>query len=162
MAYLSAEELLELWQSVHGQLNAEWKKEFLNKPQINIILQFKSELIIPAVHKNQKLVDILVSLEAAEKEITHKVSSARKISNVSDNEWRKSKKRLPSKPPMRTSQQAAGSKGKVPRFDEAHPSEYGSLTIKRPGKAEAILPGREKCPSCGMIVTGNNLKCRCG
>jgi hypothetical protein len=162
MAYLSPDELLELWQSVHGQLRDEWKKQFLNKPQINLILQFTSELVIPAVHENQRLVDILGSLEAAEKEIIKRVSSIPRLSNSPDNEWRKPKKHLPSKRPLRTSQQAIGSKGIVPRFEEAHPSEYGSLTIKRPGNAEAILPGREKCPSCGMIVTGNNLKCRCG
>lgn len=43
-----------------------------------------------------------------------------------------------------------------------HVSEYGKVTIKSPGKSEAMLPGRTECPSCGMVVTGNNVKCRCG
>ena len=43
-----------------------------------------------------------------------------------------------------------------------HISEYGRLTIKSPGKSEAMLPGRTECPSCGIVVTGNNSRCRCG
>jgi hypothetical protein len=43
-----------------------------------------------------------------------------------------------------------------------HVSEYGRITIKSPGKSEAILPGRTECPSCGIVVTGNNSRCRCG
>ena len=44
---------------------------------------------------------------------------------------------------------------------DPHPSEYGNLTIKPTGQPEAILPGNELCPSCGMIVTGNRMTCRC-
>jgi hypothetical protein len=43
-----------------------------------------------------------------------------------------------------------------------HVSEYGKVTIKSPGKSEAVLPGKTECPSCGMVVTGNNVRCRCG
>lgn len=161
MNYLSPEELLALWQSAHGELKEEWKVQFLSKAQINLILQFPSNLVIPAVRKHEKLIDILAELEAREKE-AFRQNSRNASTSTGSNEWRNSKKHLPTKRPVRTSQQAAGAKGKVPRFDEAHPSEYGSTTIRRPGKPEAVLPGREECPSCGMIVTGNNMKCRCG
>lgn len=43
-----------------------------------------------------------------------------------------------------------------------HVSEYGRSTIKSPGKSEVMLPGRTECPSCGMVVTGNDTRCRCG
>ena len=66
MAYLSPDELLTLWQSAHGILKDEWKKQFLSKPQIGLILQFTLELVIPAVRENEKLVDILAALEARE------------------------------------------------------------------------------------------------
>ena len=162
MAYLSPDELLTLWQSVHGKLKDDWKKQFLSKPQISLILQFTSEFVISAVRENEKLVDILAALEDREEKAIRQLTQRAESSSSKGNEWRKAKKHLPPKRPVRTSQQAAGSKGKVPRFDEAHPSEYGSSTIRRPGKPEAMLPGREQCPSCGMIVTGNNMKCRCG
>ena len=162
MTYLSPEELLVLWQSAHGELKEEWKIQFLNKAQINLILQLPSNLVIPAVRKHEKLIDILAELEAHEKEALRQISRNASSSTASRNEWRKPKKRLPTKRPVRTSQQAAGAKGKVPRFDEAHPSEYGSTTIRSPGRPEAVLPGREECLSCGVIVTGNNMKCRCG
>lgn len=42
-----------------------------------------------------------------------------------------------------------------------HISETGRLTIRSPGKSEEMLPGSEICPSCGVLVTPNNLKCRC-
>jgi hypothetical protein len=42
-----------------------------------------------------------------------------------------------------------------------HISEYGRVTIKSPGKSEAVLPGRSKCPACGVVVSGNDLRCRC-
>jgi hypothetical protein len=162
VAYLSPDELLTLWQSAHGILKDQWKKQFLSKPQVGLILQFTSEFVIPAVRENEKLVDILAALEAREARAIRQISKTAKLNEATENEWRKSKKHLPPKRPVRTSQQAAGAKGKVPRFDEAHPSEYGSATIRRPGRSEAMLPGREQCPSCGMIVTGNNMKCRCG
>jgi hypothetical protein len=44
---------------------------------------------------------------------------------------------------------------------DPHPSEYGNLTIKPIGKPEALLPGKETCPSCGMVVTGNRMSCHC-
>ena len=43
-----------------------------------------------------------------------------------------------------------------------HVSEYGRLTIKSPGKSEETLPGRTECASCGIVVTGNDSRCRCG
>lgn len=42
-----------------------------------------------------------------------------------------------------------------------HVSEYGRSTIKSPGKPEASLPGQSKCPACGMVVNGNDVRCRC-
>ena len=42
-----------------------------------------------------------------------------------------------------------------------HVSEYGRLTVKRPGRKEAVIPGRATCPSCGMVVTGNDSRCKC-
>jgi hypothetical protein len=162
MPYLSSDELLALWQSAHGELKDEWKKQFLNKPQVSLILQFTSDFVIPAVRANEKLIDILAALEAREAKVIKNISSTAISAKTQDNEWRKPKKHLPVKRAVRTSPQAANAKGKVPRFDEAHPSEYGSTTIRRPGRPEAVLPGREQCPSCGMIVTGNNMKCRCG
>ena len=47
------------------------------------------------------------------------------------------------------------------RSIDPHPSEYGNLTVRPIGKPEALLPGNEQCPSCGMKVTGSNLTCRC-
>jgi hypothetical protein len=38
---------------------------------------------------------------------------------------------------------------------------FGRVTVKTPGKSESVLPGRSTCPSCGMVVTGNDLRCRC-
>jgi hypothetical protein len=42
-----------------------------------------------------------------------------------------------------------------------HISEYGRVTIKSPGKSEAVLPGRSTCPACGVVVSGNDLRCKC-
>ena len=42
-----------------------------------------------------------------------------------------------------------------------HISEFGRVTIKSPGKSEAVLPGRVTCPACGVVVSGNDLRCRC-
>lgn len=42
-----------------------------------------------------------------------------------------------------------------------HISEFGRVTIKSPGKSEAVLPGRTQCPACGVVVSGNDLRCRC-
>ena len=149
--------------TAHGKLKKEWQVLFLAKPQITQILQFTSDQVIPAVRSHEKLSEILIELQAREnKALDIKPLLNRVVENEPANEWRKNKKHLPPKRTVRLSQQAAGSKGKVPRFDEAHPSEYGSTTIRRPGRAEAVLPGREQCPSCGMVVTGNNMKCRCG
>jgi len=47
------------------------------------------------------------------------------------------------------------------RSIDPHPSEYGNLTVRPIGKPEALLPGDEQCPSCGMKVTGNSVSCRC-
>lgn len=38
---------------------------------------------------------------------------------------------------------------------------FGRVTVRSPGKLESVLPGRSTCPSCGMVVTGNDLRCRC-
>jgi hypothetical protein len=43
-----------------------------------------------------------------------------------------------------------------------HVSEWGNLTVKKPGRPEAAIPGSTICPSCGVKVTANNLKCKCG
>ena len=59
-------------------------------------------------------------------------------------------------PLIRVAQKGASSGG------NRHISEYGKLTIKSPGKSEPILPGKVECPSCGMVVTGNDIGCRCG
>jgi hypothetical protein len=59
-------------------------------------------------------------------------------------------------PIIRVAQQGTSSGG------TRHISQYGKVTIKSPGKPEAVLPGKTECPSCGMVVTGNNVKCRCG
>jgi hypothetical protein len=42
-----------------------------------------------------------------------------------------------------------------------HISEYGRVTIKSPGKSESVLPGRSTCPACGVVVSGNDLRCKC-
>ena len=47
------------------------------------------------------------------------------------------------------------------RSIDPHPSEYGTVTIRPVGKPEALLPGNEVCPSCGVRVTGNRMNCRC-
>ena len=38
---------------------------------------------------------------------------------------------------------------------------FSRVTVKSPGKPESVLPGRSTCPSSGMVVTGNDLRCRC-
>ena len=38
---------------------------------------------------------------------------------------------------------------------------FSRVTVKSPGTPESVLPGRSTCPSCGMVVTGNDLRCRC-
>jgi len=162
MNYVTPEELLALWQTWHGTLKKEVQEQFLLKAQVNQILQFTSDLVITAVRSNEKLVDILLALVESEK---NGISEERLANSPANDEstldWRKSKKHLPPQKTARLSQQAADSKGKAPRFGEAQPSEYGSTTIRKPGRAETILPGRVQCPSCGMVVTGNNSKCRC-
>ena len=163
MTYLTPEELLALWQKWHGALKKEWQDQFLLKPQVRQILQFTSDFVIPAVRGNEKLVDILFVLVESEKkgsDVKRLTKSAHNDKPVIDQS--KSKKHSPPQRTARLSRQAAGPTGKVPRFDEGHPSEYGSTTLRKPGRVEAILPGREQCPSCGMVVTGNNSKCRCG
>jgi hypothetical protein len=163
MPYLTPEELLALWETSHGKLKAEWQLLFLAKPQVTQIVQFTSDQVILAVRSNEKLSEILSALQSRQNGVFGISAQTTEAANAGPtSEWRKSKKHLPPKGKARLSQQAAGSRGKVPRFDEAHPSEYGSTTIRKPGRAEAVLPGREECPSCGMIVTGNNMKCRCG
>ena len=66
---------------------------------------------------------------------------------------------LPSKRfglPTKSTREAVSEKSQDP-----HPSEYENLTIRPTGQPEAILPGNEKCSSCGMIVTGNRMTRRC-
>jgi hypothetical protein len=165
MSRLTPRELLSLWEACHGELNQEWKNQFLEKPQVTKILQYPQDSIIVVVRKNIKLSDILAMLEAREKILVKAKSTSRKNLNKAKpnkvrNVKKSSSKNLSSKK-IQTSAKAERSRGKQARFDEVHPSEYGSTTVRKPGRAESILPGREQCPSCGMLVTGNNMKCRC-
>jgi hypothetical protein len=54
--------------------------------------------------------------------------------------------------PRRTSSQT---------FQPGNKADFRRMTAKSPGKPEAVLPGRSTCPSCGMVVTGNDTRCRC-
>ena len=43
---------------------------------------------------------------------------------------------------------------------DRHPSEYGRLTVRQPGKPERFIPGGGKCQSCGMVYLADG-RCRC-
>jgi len=45
------------------------------------------------------------------------------------------------------------------QIDEKHPSEYGSITVKRPGRPEAALD-QGCCSTCGMRLTPEG-RCAC-
>jgi len=65
-------------------------------------------------------------------------------------------KELKRTPLIRVAQKGTSSGG------SKHVSEWGNLTVKKPGRPEAAIPGSTICPSCGVKVTANNLKCKCG
>ena len=66
----NSSELLVFWGEIYGGLNPTWKKAFLRHSAIKEILTYKSEQIMVAVRRNQKLNDVLkdLHLQAQRKE----------------------------------------------------------------------------------------------
>ena len=58
----NSSELLVFWGEIYGGLNPTWKKAFLRHSAIKEILTYKSEQIMVAVRRNQKLNDVLKDL----------------------------------------------------------------------------------------------------
>ena len=58
----NSSELLVFWGEIYGGLKPAWKKAFLRHSAIKEILTYKSEQIMVAVRRNQKLNDVLKDL----------------------------------------------------------------------------------------------------
>ena len=58
----NSNELLVFWAEIHGGLKPVWKRTFLQHAAIQGILSYKSEQIMVAVRRNQKLNDVLKDL----------------------------------------------------------------------------------------------------
>lgn len=58
----NASELLVFWTDTYGDLKPAWKKAFLRHSAIKEILSYKSEQIVVAVRRNQRLNDVLKDL----------------------------------------------------------------------------------------------------
>ena len=58
----NSKELLVFWEEIYGGLKPTWKKAFLRHSAIKEILTYKSEQIMVAVRRNQKLNDVLKDL----------------------------------------------------------------------------------------------------
>lgn len=123
MESLTAEDVLELWETTWGPLDERWKDSFLTHKDMQEILKFNYRQIDYCIRKTGKLENLLKVLQQT--------------------------------PLIRVAQKGSSSGG------TSHVSEYGRVTIKSPGKSEAKLPGMTECSSCGMVVTGNDVICRC-
>lgn len=58
----NSKELLVFWEEIYGGLKPVWKRAFLGHYAIQGILSYKSEQIMVAVRRNQKLNDVLKDL----------------------------------------------------------------------------------------------------
>ena len=58
----NSKELLVFWEEIYGGLKPVWKRTFLAHSAIQGILSYKSEQIMVAVRRNQKLNDVLKDL----------------------------------------------------------------------------------------------------
>ena len=58
----NSKELLVFWEKIYGGLKPVWKRAFLGHSAIQGILSYKSEQIMVAVRRNQKLNDVLKDL----------------------------------------------------------------------------------------------------
>ena len=58
----NSKELLVFWEEIYGGLKPVWKRAFLGHSAIQGILSYKSEQIMVAVRRNQKLNDVLKDL----------------------------------------------------------------------------------------------------
>ena len=58
----NANELLVFWEEIYGGLKPVWKRDFLAQAVIHEILSYKSEQILVAVRRNEKLNDVLKDL----------------------------------------------------------------------------------------------------
>ena len=71
-------------------------------------------------------------------------------------------KRKPKPQPHKTAKRRPrpAAKKKPEWRPDRHPSEYGRLTVRQPGKPERFIPGGGKCQSCGMVYLADG-RCRC-
>ena len=57
-----AQDVLNFWESVHGELDAKWRSVFLSDKTVKEIIKHKNDRIAVAIRRNTKLVDILEDL----------------------------------------------------------------------------------------------------
>lgn len=140
MPYLSPNEFLELWQKVHGSLDEPLQGRFLRHPALPNILLFESSQIKRALKEHRKLDELLEYMEGQavpSKSAKSEYVKVRPIQTIA---------RRSIQPGVR---------------DFPRPKNGGSATVRKPGKKERGLPGKMTCPSCGSVIRGHDLRCKC-
>jgi hypothetical protein len=59
----NAQEVLDFWEEIYGDLDQSWKFKFLKHPCMKSILKHQSDNIKVAIRRNQKLAEVLDDLE---------------------------------------------------------------------------------------------------
>ena len=59
----NAQEVLDFWEEIYGDLDQSWKIKFLKHPCMKSILKYQSDNIKFAIRRNQKLNAVLDDLE---------------------------------------------------------------------------------------------------
>ncbi len=74
---MTPEDLLRGWVKTHGPISMDWSQDFMARPEVKRIVEYRDANVVACVRKHKRLVDILKCLEAE----GGKVSAMRPVPN---------------------------------------------------------------------------------
>ena len=138
--YLTPVEFLNLWQKYYGTLDSDLQNTFLKHRRLSQILLFEQVQIEAGLKKYRKLDDLFNFLD----------------NQIIPSMVEKGQKRIPV--PRASGIRRSFQPG---LRNVANKEEVKRTTVKKPGKREQRIPGRLICQSCGSVIRGNDLRCKC-
>ena len=122
---MTPEELLRGWVKTYGPISTDWSRDFIARPEVKKIVEYRDANVVACVRKHKRLVDILNCLEADGKK-----APARRPAPIREPTRSPSPRYFPNNPekpkpgPKPKIQSWGKAKEATVNFDEKHRPDY--------------------------------------